>query len=61
MALPTTVTSSPWIALLRHALTAVGSMLVTQGVMDDGMMQELIGAFITFASVGWYWFTRPTA
>lgn len=58
---PVVVTTNPYISLFRHALTAVGSVLVTKGLIEEGMLQELIGATITFISVGWFWLSKPKA
>lgn len=55
----TVLPTNPFISLFRHALTALGASLVTSGVLSEGMLQELVGATITFISVGWYWYTRP--
>ncbi len=52
---------NPFLGLFRHALTALGATLVTNGVLTDGMLQELIGAVISLGSVGWYWYTKPKA
>jgi hypothetical protein len=34
------------LGIIRHALTFLGGVLVTQGVLDDAMFTELFGAAI---------------
>ena len=49
------------LSLVRHALTAAGSILVTKGVIDAGSLDAAIGALITLGSVGWMLATRKRA
>jgi len=42
-----------WIAIIRHTLTFLGGVLITQGVLDEKMAIELSGAVITL--VGGIW------
>jgi len=35
------------LGIIRHALTFVGGVLVTQGVIDDALFAELFGAVMT--------------
>lgn len=39
--------------IVRHILTAGGGVLVSKGVMTDGMLETSIGAIITLAGVIW--------
>ena len=39
--------------IVRHILTAGGGVLVSKGVMTDGMLETSIGAVITIAGVIW--------
>jgi hypothetical protein len=39
------------LGLLRHTLTFVGGLLITNGVLDSGLLQEAIGAVITLTGV----------
>jgi len=42
-----------WMAIIRHALTFVGGVLVTQGVIDKTLFIELSGAVMTL--IGGIW------
>jgi hypothetical protein len=39
--------------ILRHIITALGSLLVTWGVIDSGMQGEVVGAIMMLISVVW--------
>ena len=41
------------LGIIRHGLTFLGSVLVTQGVIDDAMFTELFGAAMTL--IGGIW------
>ena len=41
------------LGIIRHALTFVGGVLVTQGVLDDAMFMELFGAVMTLVGGVW--------
>jgi hypothetical protein len=41
------------LGIIRHALTFLGGVLVTQGVLDDAMFTELFGAAMTL--IGGIW------
>ncbi len=41
------------VALLRHVLTFIGATIVSKGLIDEATMVELVGAAISFLSVGW--------
>lgn len=41
------------LGIIRHGLTFLGGVLVTQGVMDDAMFVELFGAAMTL--IGGIW------
>jgi hypothetical protein len=41
------------LGIIRHGLTFVGGVLVTQGVLDDALFAELFGAIMTV--VGGIW------
>ena len=41
------------LGIIRHALTFVGGILVTQGVLDDAMFMELFGAVMTLVGGVW--------
>lgn len=46
------------IALIRHTLTFIGGTLVTRGLLDEALLQELVGALITLTSVSWMLFDK---
>jgi hypothetical protein len=39
--------------LVRHALTAIGGIVIAKGLASDGNVQEIIGALMTLAGVIW--------
>jgi hypothetical protein len=39
------------LGLLRHTLTFVGGILITNGLLESGLLQEAIGAVITLTGV----------
>lgn len=39
--------------LIRHLLTFVGGILITQGVLDEGMYTEISGAAMTLIGSIW--------
>jgi hypothetical protein len=41
------------LGILRHLLTAGGAILVTNGFINDGQLQTIIGAVITVAPIVW--------
>lgn len=41
------------LGIIRHALTFVGGILVTKGLIDDGMVTELVGGAVTL--IGGIW------
>tara|TARA_B100001093_G_C26600712_1_gene915731 strand:+ start:492 stop:698 length:207 start_codon:yes stop_codon:yes gene_type:complete len=41
------------LGIIRHALTFVGGVLVTQGVIDDALFMELFGAVMTLVGGVW--------
>lgn len=40
-------------ALVRHGLTTLGGVLIAKGVLDEGLVNELIGAVMTVLGVLW--------
>ena len=40
-------------AVLRHLLTAVGSILAGKGLVDDTTWQTIVGGVVAAVSVGW--------
>jgi len=41
------------LGVLRHILTFGGGLLVTNGIADEGTVQEIVGASITI--IGFLW------
>ena len=41
------------LGLVRHGLTAAGTVLVTQGVLDAATAQTAVGALVALAGVIW--------
>lgn len=41
------------LGIIRHALTFLGGVLVTQGVIDDALFAELFGAAMTIIGGVW--------
>lgn len=41
------------LGVVRHGLTFVGGLLVTKGLMDVDMVQEVMGAVITLVGAVW--------
>jgi len=41
------------LGIIRHVLTFVGGILVTKGLIDEGMVTELVGGSVTL--IGGIW------
>lgn len=41
------------LGIVRHGLTFVGGLLVTKGLLDAGMAQEVMGAVLTLVGAAW--------
>jgi len=41
------------LGILRHVLTFVGGILILQGWVDEGLIQETIGAVATLVGTVW--------
>ena len=39
--------------LIRHALTFVGGIIVTKGLIDESLFQEVLGGIMTLLGAGW--------
>ena len=42
-----------FMGIIRHTLTFVGGILVTKGLLDEGMASEIIGGVITLIGSIW--------
>ena len=47
--------------ILRHILTTAGGVLVAKGYLEEGMLQEVIGAVLTLAGVAWSMWEKRSA
>ena len=41
------------LGLLRHTLTFVGGILVAKGIVDEAILAEVVGAFVTVIGGVW--------
>lgn len=41
------------LGMVRHGLTFLGGLLVTKGLLDSGMAQEVMGAVLTLVGAAW--------
>jgi hypothetical protein len=41
------------LGLVRHALTFIGGILITQGLVDDGIWSEISGSVMTLIGGVW--------
>jgi len=44
--------------LIRHILTFLGGYLVTQGIIDEQTLTEVVGAIITISGFVWSWISK---
>jgi hypothetical protein len=42
-----------WEGIIRHALTFGGGILITKGLIDEGLWAEISGAVITLVGAIW--------
>jgi len=47
------LTKEQVLGIIRHGLTFVGGIVVTNGLVDQSSMTELSGAILTIAGVVW--------
>ena len=47
------LTKEQFLGILRHALTFVGGVLVTNGILDESVIIELTGGVMTLAGAIW--------
>jgi hypothetical protein len=48
-----TKTMEKTLGVIRHVLTFVGGILVSQGLLSEGLTSEIIGGVITIAGTVW--------
>ena len=42
--------------IVRHCLTALGTLLVANGVMQNSQMQDFLGSGFFLANLAWQWY-----
>jgi hypothetical protein len=47
------LTKEQLLGIVRHAVTFIGGILVMKGLMDDLMVQEILGGATTLAGAIW--------
>lgn len=47
------MTKEQLLGVVRHGLTFLGGLLVTKGLLDEGMLQEALGAVMTLVGAVW--------
>jgi hypothetical protein len=47
------LTKEQLLGIVRHVVTFVGGVLVTKGLIDNSMVQEILGGVTTLAGVIW--------
>ena len=47
------LTKEQLLGIVRHAVTFIGGILVMKGIIDDSMVQEILGGATTLAGVIW--------
>ena len=41
------------LGLIRHALTFVGGIIVTKGLVDESLFEEVLGGIMTLVGAAW--------
>lgn len=41
------------LGFIRHGLTLFGGVLITNGMIDEEMLTEVVGALVTIIGFGW--------
>ena len=47
------LTKEQLLGIVRHAVTFIGGILVMKGLIDDSLVQELLGGATTLAGAIW--------
>ena len=55
------MTTEQILGIVRHILTALGGVLVTKGVVDEGTMTTAVGAIATLVGVVWSFLAKKKA
>jgi hypothetical protein len=48
------------LGIVRHGLTFLGGLLVTKGLMDSGMVEQVMGALMTVVGGLWSVFAKKS-
>lgn len=52
------MTKEEVLGIVRHGLTFVGGILLTKGIIDEGLYLELSGALTTLVGIVWSIFNK---
>lgn len=47
------MTQEQILGFIRHGLTLFGGIFITNGVLDEAMLGEIVGALMTLIGFGW--------
>jgi hypothetical protein len=47
------LTKEQLLGIVRHAVTFIGGILVMKGIIDDSIVQEILGGVTTLAGAIW--------
>lgn len=46
-------TKEQFLGIVRHSLTFIGGILIMKGIVDDALLNEIIGGVTTLAGAIW--------
>jgi|TARA_R110000868_G_scaffold29576_3_gene110096 hypothetical protein len=47
------LTKDQLLGVIRHALTFIGGILITKGLVDEGLFSEITGGILTLTGAVW--------
>jgi hypothetical protein len=47
------LTKEQFLGIVRHSLTFIGGILIMKGIVDDALLNEIIGGVTTIAGAIW--------
>ena len=47
------LTKEQFLGIVRHSLTFIGGILIMKGIVDDALLNEIIGGVTTLAGAVW--------
>lgn len=47
------LTKEQFLGIVRHSLTFIGGILIMKGIVDDALLNEIIGGVTTLAGAIW--------